>query len=245
MGIQGLWDELSPASEKKGILPPHFGNKLIAALSKLALEHWEKTGKPLRVAIDISIWSFQIQSGQKGSNPALRTFHYRLCRLLQSNILPLFIFDGPHKPPFKRNKHTSSVPFTGGQQWWESTQLKRLIRAFGFCYWDAPGEAEAEAALLQRMGVVDIVITEDVDALMFGAGRVAREVFGGGTKHGKSHVVVYEYVEEKTGLDRDGLVLCAMMSGGDYLPAGLYNCGPKIAVEVTSPPPSPFIVAMC
>jgi holliday junction resolvase YEN1 len=111
--------------------------------------------------------------------------------------------------------------------------LKKLIRAFGFVYWDAPGEAEAEAAMLQRCGVVDVVFTEDVDALMFGAGRVGREV--GGVVHGKSHVVVYEDVEEKTGLDRDGLVLCAMMSGGDYLPAGLPNCGPKIAVEVPLP----------
>ena len=108
-------------------------------------------------------------------------------------------------------------------------------------YWDAPGEAEAEAAMLQRCGVVDVVFTEDVDALMFGAGRVAREVGGG--VHGKSHVVVYEDVEEMTGLDRDGLVLCAMMSGGDYLPVGLPSCGPKIAVEV--PPPQNTKMPVC
>jgi len=38
------------------------------ALSKYALEHFETTGRPLRIAIDISIWLFQIQSG-KGVTP--------------------------------------------------------------------------------------------------------------------------------------------------------------------------------
>ena len=109
--------------------------------------------------------------------------------------------------------------------------MKRLIRAFGFVVWEAPGEAEAECALLERMGVVDLVVTEDVDAVMFGAGRVAREVAGEGTR-GRSHVVVYEDVVGKTGLDRDGFVLVAMMSGGDYLPAGIPDCGVKSAVEV-------------
>jgi hypothetical protein len=34
------------------------------ALSKYAVQHFEKTGRPLRIAIDISIWLFQIQSGK-------------------------------------------------------------------------------------------------------------------------------------------------------------------------------------
>ena len=34
------------------------------ALSKLAIEKFEQTGRPLRIAIDISIWQFQIQAGQ-------------------------------------------------------------------------------------------------------------------------------------------------------------------------------------
>lgn len=34
------------------------------ALSKLAVETYEKKGRPLRLAIDVSIWLFQIQSGQ-------------------------------------------------------------------------------------------------------------------------------------------------------------------------------------
>jgi holliday junction resolvase YEN1 len=190
---------------------------------------FEQTGRPLRVAIDTSIWAFQVQNGtDQGSNPSLRTFYYRLCRLLHTNIQPLFVFDGPRKPPFKRNQRTQQ--FYGGNSL-EDRLMKRLIQSFGFCYWDAPGEAEAECSLLQRLGVVDIVITEDVDCIMFGATKVAREISEG---KNKSHVYLYTEVETRTGLNRDGLILIAMMSGGDYLPAGVPGCGPKIATEVYS-----------
>jgi holliday junction resolvase YEN1 len=81
---------------------------------------------------------------------------------------------------------------------------------------------------MQKRGLVDLVITEDVDCLMFGARDVAREISG----KSRGHVMRYSNVLEKTELDKDGLVLVAMMSGGDYLPAGIPNCGPKIAAEV-------------
>lgn len=44
------------------------------ALSKLALEKFEETGRPLRIAIDTSIWLFQIQAS-KGETSASRTNH--------------------------------------------------------------------------------------------------------------------------------------------------------------------------
>jgi Holliday junction resolvase YEN1 len=34
------------------------------ALSKFAANHFQTTGRPLRLAIDTSIWLFQIQSGK-------------------------------------------------------------------------------------------------------------------------------------------------------------------------------------
>ena len=32
-----------------------------------------------------------------------------------------------------------------------------------------PGKAEAELALLNKLGIIDIIITDDSDALVFGA----------------------------------------------------------------------------
>ncbi|KAI7240515.1 hypothetical protein KC330_g1274 [Hortaea werneckii] len=230
MGIHGLLRELRPAPR--------------TSLALLSSNHYTTHSRPLRLAIDISIWLFQIQSGKGGSNPALRTFYYRLLRLLTLNIHPLFVFDGPSKPVFKRNKKVggpgvkvASVP---------EFLAKQLLKQFGFPWHVAPGEAEAECAVLQREGLVDAVLSEDVDTLMFGCGVTLRswnaEGAGGGGAGGggakgngpPTHVSVYreeETRERSGGIDPPGMILVALMSGGDYLPEGIPGCGPKVACD--------------
>ncbi|KAL8725505.1 MAG: hypothetical protein Q9181_006399 [Wetmoreana brouardii] len=201
------------------------------ALSKLAIEHFEKHGRPVRIAIDASIWQFQTQAGKGGSNPAVRTLYYRLLRLLSLSIRPIFIFDGPNKPPFKRNvktaPHGASLP---------NFITKQLLQLFGFPYHTAPGEAEAECALLQKEGIVDAVFSEDVDTMMFGCTVQLRNWSSENTRGNKvpTHVNLYRAEatkQGKSGLDSDGMILIALMSGGDYIPAGVPKCGIKIACE--------------
>jgi Holliday junction resolvase YEN1 len=218
------------------------------ALSKFAIDTFEKTGRPLRIAIDVSIWQFQIQSGkgtsifmyssvlslikfEGGSNPALRTLYYRLLRLLSMSIQPLFVFDGSQKPPFKRNKRTGAAGPS-----LTDFNTKQLLKLFGFPFHVAPGEAEAECALLQREGLVDAVLSEDVDTLMFGCGRTLRNWSSEGSRgnHAPTHVTVYDAKatqEGKSSLDREGMVLVALMSGGDYITEGIPGCGIKVACE--------------
>ena len=228
MGIPGLWDLLVPAAARSCAPPPSPlpPLPLTVALVGLAAEQLARAGRPLVVAVDASIWAFQVQAGREGANPVLRTFYYRLCRLCALPVRALFVFDGPNKPPFKRNERKGLVPETA-----ETRLIRALIRAFGFEVWTAPGEAEAECARLQSRGDVDLVVTEDVDALMFGAGAVVREVVG----KDRNAVMVYRGLE-CLGLDNDALVLVAMMAGGDYLPSGLFGFGPKVAVEVPMSP---------
>ena len=146
------------------------------------------------------------------------------------SIQPLFVFDGPHKPPFKRNKrsahHGVSVP---------NLLCKQLLNLFGFPFHMAPGEAEAECALLQRKNIVDAVLSEDVDTLMFGSGLTLRNWSseGRGNKS-PTHVSAYyakATKEGKSGLDREGMILIALMSGGDYITEGIPGCGIKAACE--------------
>lgn len=82
---------------------------------------------------------------------------------------------------------------------------------------------------------MDAVLSEDVDTLMFGSGITLRnwspEV--GRSNKTPSHVNLYDAKKTKdgSGLDREGMILIALMSGGDYVPEGIPGCGPKIACE--------------
>ncbi|KHN97763.1 DNA repair protein (XPGC)/ Rad [Metarhizium album ARSEF 1941] len=215
MGIKGIYKELGP------------GKRI--SLSKLAADSLESTGRPYRIAIDFAIWHFQTQAAQGGTNPALRTLFYRLVRLLGTPIQPIFVFDGLNKPQFKRNKRS------GRGDGAATAAAKHLIRLFGFPTHDAPGEGEAECALLQRHGVVDAVLSEDVDTIMFGCTKTLRN-WSSETKTSTAptHVSLYDVDDMALGplgLDREGMVLIALMSGGDYLPDGIPGCGVKVACE--------------
>lgn len=203
------------------------------SLSKLAISHLQRTARPIRVAVDISIWLFQVQSGRGGKNPELRTLFFRLLKLLALPIHPLFVYDGRHKPPFKRGKSVSygSTPLI--------RRSKDLIERFRFPWHEAPGEAEAECARLQQAGVVDAVMSNDVDALMFGSRMTIMNFSkesGTGTT-AATHVTCYcmdGQAPDQTScvpLDRAGMILFAMLSGGDYA-EGVKGCGSKLAAEI-------------
>ncbi|GKZ20337.1 hypothetical protein AbraCBS73388_005649 [Aspergillus brasiliensis] len=205
------------------------------SLSRLAITHLERTARPIRIAVDISIWLFQVQAGRGGRNPELRTLFYRLLKILALPIHPLFVYDGKNKPPFKRGKAVSSRSYGNAPI---IRLSKILVDLFKFPRHEAPGEAEAECARLQRAGVVDAVMTNDVDALMFGS---TFTIMGFSKESGSStgaatHVTCYRM--NTTGdpssvkLDRAGMILFAMLSGGDYLPSGVPKCGSKLAGEI-------------
>ncbi|GFF76091.1 hypothetical protein CNMCM6936_002592 [Aspergillus lentulus] len=206
------------------------------SLSKLAITHLERTSRPIRIAVDISIWLFQVQAGRGGRNPELRTLFYRLLKFLALPIHPLFVYDGKDKPPFKRGKAVS------GRSYGNAPIIrlsKVLIDLFKFPRHDAPGEAEAECARLQTAGVVDAVMSNDVDALMFGSTLTVMNFSkesGSGTS-AATHITCYRMCGDgdhpsNVPLDRAGMILFAMLSGGDYLPSGVPKCGSKLAAEI-------------
>lgn len=196
--------------------------------------HLERTARPIRIAVDISIWLFQVQASRGGKNPELRTLYYRLLKLLALPVHPLFVYDGRHKPPFKRGKAVSrnsgNLPII--------QRSKDLIERFRFPWHEAPGEAEAECARLQQAGIVDAVISNDVDTLMFGSTFTMMNFSNesGSGAPGATHVTCYHLGSQghvsNVPLDRAGMILFAMLSGGDYLPSGVEKCGPGTAAEI-------------
>lgn len=189
----------------------------------------------MRIAVDISIWLFQVQAGRGGRNPELRTLFYRLLKLLALPVHPLFVYDGRQKPAFKRGKAVSARSYGNSPI---IRRSKDLIERFRFPWHEAPGEAEAECARLQQAGVVDAVMSNDVDALMFGSSltimNFSKESGSGTTS--ATHVTCYAMGQDghpsNIPLDRPGMILFAMLSGGDYLPSGVPKCGSKLAAEI-------------
>ncbi|KAG8908742.1 hypothetical protein FRB99_002980 [Tulasnella sp. 403] len=231
MGVPGLWDLLRPAGKTRSLVH----------LAVVDGYEQNKSGKRgYRVGIDASIWFFHAQWGREGENPELRTLFFRLCRLAEMPFLPLFVFDGPYRPSFKRGKRVDAK-----HQHWLESGVRRMVEAFGWEWRLAPGEAEAELAYLNRIGAIDAVLSDDVDTFLFGARVVVRNPSNtltgnrsnptknaDGRDDGK-HAVIYRAddieADEDIGLDRNGMILIGLMSGGDYHQAGLARCGKQIA----------------
>ncbi|RDB18806.1 Flap endonuclease GEN 1 [Hypsizygus marmoreus] len=86
----------------------------------------------------------------------------------------------------------------------------------------APGEAEAELAKLNSLGLIDAILTDDSDAL----------VFGGELSYDFDRVILYnaDAIKYSDGvkLSRGGLLLFALLVGGDY-DDGIEGCGATTA----------------
>ncbi|KAG8994343.1 hypothetical protein FRB93_001599 [Tulasnella sp. JGI-2019a] len=230
MGVPGLWDILLPAGQTRSMV--HL----------TVVDGFEKNEggrRGYRVGIDASIWFFHSQWGREGENPELRTMFFRMARLLEVPFLPVFVFDGPERPKVKRGKKVSR------RQHWMEDGVKKMATAFGFQWWEAPGEAEAELAWLNAQGYIDAVLSDDGDTFLFGAqvvvrnpsntlsGNRSRPIKNSDGRDDGKHVIIVRADDilerQDIGLTHGGLILIGLLSGGDYDEDGVTRCGPKIA----------------
>ncbi|KAK3669870.1 hypothetical protein LTR78_010251 [Recurvomyces mirabilis] len=223
MGITGLWDVINDASE-------------IVRIADYATRFYEQHKRPLRIAVDEACWRFtnlteeqviKIRQGEPAANPVEKTVLWRVLRLMKLNIQLFFVYDGPRKPQ-KRGKQGGSLV--------EKELVKLLHQLFDHLkipYHQAPGEAEAECAALQREGIVDAVWSDDGDALMFGCTTLIKQ-YKEGQNRKKDYIRVFtaDALREKHDFSRDSFLLIAMLSGGDYNVKGLPGCGPQTARPV-------------
>ncbi|GLB44091.1 putative 5'-3' exodeoxyribonuclease activity [Lyophyllum shimeji] len=96
----------------------------------------------------------------------------------------------------------------------------------------APGEAEAELAWMSKMNLLDAILTEDSDAVIFGASTILRVTSEGGSQE---MIRMYRAVDianhPALRFNTADLVLIALLAGGDY-GAGVQGCGIKTAVAL-------------
>lgn len=189
---------------------------------------------------------------QKGKNPELRTLVFRLSNLYTKPFAVVFVGDGPERPGNKRDINV------GKKSHWLTTDMKDLVVAFGFdwievstpspwsnhgsssndtdtCALQAPAEAEAELASMSQAGLIDAVLSDDGDTLMFGAVAVIRKCVShvlivaldidrpyssSSRKEDGDVVAIYRTsaIQENPAVQmtRGGMVLLAVLAGGDY-----------------------------
>lgn len=109
-------------------------------------------------------------------------------------------------------------------------ESKELLRLFGIPYIVAPGEAEAQCAVLESLGLTEGTITDDSDIWLFGARNVYRHFFSK-----DKYVSQYKMtdIEFKARLTRENLICLAMLVGSDYT-EGVYGIGAVHAIEIIS-----------
>lgn len=226
MGVPGLWQILLPAAQMR-------------SLTQVAtVEGFERDHHGLRtiiLGIDASIWMkksqakfYHPQHAQAGENPELRVLFYRLCYLLRHPITPIFIFDGPAWPAIKHNTNVIA------QAHWLTQWFQEFISVFGFHSHMVPGEAEAKLVYLNWANMIDAVMTDDGDALIFGATCIIRDL---NIKKDGDAVTIFTKTAVQTTQDvrltEGGMLLIALLSGGDYDMIGLPRCGETIAYKLS------------
>ncbi|KAF8166162.1 hypothetical protein BJ912DRAFT_246040, partial [Pholiota molesta] len=120
--------------------------------------------------------------------------------------------------------------------WWTDLAVE-LINHFGYRIHLAPGEAEAELAKLSSEGHIHAVITSDSDAYVFGTAMLLRNILRKDRAKDRKDLDeyhVYMAGDSDSGglpLSQGGLILFALLSGGDYGP-GITGCGPTTALAL-------------
>ncbi|KAI1205059.1 PIN domain-like protein [Annulohypoxylon truncatum] len=208
----------------------------VRSIAQWSSDHFELNHRPLRIAVDQANWWFrnvtpqkeiEIQRQCRGSHPREKRILERVCYLLRMNVQLIFVFDGPNKPNKRRpTARTYSED--------NLALLKELLDQLGVPRHEAPGEAEAECARLQKLGVVDAVWTDDTDTFMFGCETVVQFCrLEGSEFNSEDSVLVYtaDSLLSQSKLTQQGIIMYAILVGCDYAD-GLSRFGPRTLLEL-------------
>ena len=161
---------------------------------------------------------------------------------LELGITPIYIFDG--KPPIEkksvideRNKKAqeskllleNSVNKEDKLKYEKGTirakpyhfnDIKELLKLMGVSYIDANGEAEVYAAELCRIGYVDYVVTDDLDALPSGCPKMIRSCLDRSIKRSDVvSIIDLEKVLKDFNINMDSFIDMCILCGCDYCPS--------------------------
>jgi Holliday junction resolvase YEN1 len=236
MGISNLWDSLKLAFEPR-VTVDTFVAKFI-----------EENNRPPLVAIDAYVFLFLQRAIEDDIVVTANSFMSKIFYLLSLNVQLIVIFDGRFKPlKLRHEKFPTTVNMNNSyhmnvelfrkadQSGYQENlpiinRIKTLLIRYKIDYLQAPAEAEAQCAWLQKHGLVDYVISNDSDALVFGANQIWRnynryeqDTNGSPRKNSSApkskYYITPVYLSNITrvyGLDTKRLIFLATLRGGDY-----------------------------
>ncbi|KAJ7048602.1 PIN domain-like protein, partial [Mycena amicta] len=196
--------------------------------TRRGFERDNRDARSFLVGVDIGVRVAAIQKNRfnrrfhhVNERNILITFFYQLCSFQRCSATFIFVFDGPGCPRIKRGTQVRMNSST------LIMNLKKLIAAFGYYSHDAPGEAEAELAYLNKFGHIDAILTTDGDVFAFGGLCIIQM---NGSKVDEE-VPLYEaatFISSPLNLDEAGIILVALLAGGDY-DQGIAGCSAEIS----------------
>jgi flap endonuclease-1 len=181
---------------------------------------------------------------------------YRTTALLREGVLPVWVFDG--RPPERKAgtiRRRIAVKEKAEAQYQEALaagdletarrkaaqtshltrpmveELTELLGALGVPVVAAPGEGEAQAAVMAARSTVWASASEDYDTLLFGAPRLVRGLAARGrTGSGGAQFIDREAMLTLLGIDADELIALGLIIGTDFN-EGASGYGPKKALK--------------
>ena len=183
----------------------------------------------------------------------IQGLYYKTNQLLTFGIIPIYIFDG--KPPQEKSdcikarvkkveECKQKIENTENEEEKKALEkgtirikkeyiddLKHMFSLMGVSYIHAPGEAEAYASELCRLGFVDAVMTEDMDTLSYGCPQLFRTCIDKSIKR-PDIVTIFNFqsILEDFKMNHDEFIDMCILCGCDYCPT-IPKVGPVKAMK--------------
>lgn len=243
MTVSSLWKALD-----KGESGTRVGlSDIIAGCCPTDGAEASSSKKPPVLAIDLSIWICEALTsfgmGEQHSNPALYLVFTRVMKLRLSGIKLVAVVEGKQRSlDANHRKRRSGTTF-----WKACNDCQALLELLGVPVVRAKCEGEALCALLNQRGIVDGVISNDGDCLLFGANVVYTKLTNENLD--QCQVMCYrsenlrslvdasddqDLIANESGsikLTRQDLITFAILTGSDVAGDGLPKVGHKKAIR--------------
>ncbi len=190
---------------------------------------------------------------------------YRTVKLVENGIKPVYVFDGmPTVMKESTRRKRREAKESAMEKWKKALEEKRipdakkyamatsrlthemveeskvLLEGLGIPYVQAPGEGEAQAAVMASGGVAHAVASQDYDALLFGAPVLVRNISITGRRKVprqdryvviQPEEIVLRNILDSLKIDRKKLVYIGILTGTDFN-EGVRRVGPKTALKI-------------